>query len=93
MQARGDIRDNTRNDLLGLAFTVAVSLQGNISLVVSRLGSTKSELYRALSQQKANVEEGLTQTFVNEAEKVQRTLNMSLDMSTRVRRGFQIVKS
>ncbi|CAM6089614.1 unnamed protein product [Calypogeia fissa] len=91
-QGQIDNRDATRTDVSGLAFTVAVSLQGNISLVVSRLSSAKADVYKAFTQ-RANEEEALIRTFVSEAERVQRILNVPFEMSKRVQRGFQFVKS
>jgi hypothetical protein len=85
--------DNEKTNALGFAFTVAVSLQGNISLVVSRLASAQTELRRALTSQNENTEEVLSQAFAKEANKVQRLLDIAFDMPKRVQRGFHLVES
>uniref|UniRef100_A0A7I4B0K6 PABS domain-containing protein n=1 Tax=Physcomitrium patens TaxID=3218 RepID=A0A7I4B0K6_PHYPA len=77
----------------GLAFTVAVPSQGNISLVVSRGLSIQSHLdSQSQNQQSAQEKQMFVEKLQAESKYVQKVLNTRLDFFKRVSRGFQVVQ-
>ncbi|KAG6547958.1 hypothetical protein Mapa_010779 [Marchantia paleacea] len=73
----------------GLAFTASVSLQGNISLVVSRVAAVVQQKSKNLSDEKRSREEHFVDALVKEAKNLQRSLSIPFDMAKRVSRGFK----
>ncbi|BBN10926.1 hypothetical protein MPTK1_5g07620 [Marchantia polymorpha subsp. ruderalis] len=73
----------------GLAFTASVSLQGNISLVVSRVAAMVQQKCMELSGDKGIGEELFVEALVKEAKNLQRSLCVPFDMAKRISRGFK----
>jgi adenylyl- and sulfurtransferase ThiI len=78
----------------GLAFTVAVPSQGNISLVASRglaVHGTHFES-RPHNQHQTREKQMFIEKLKAESKYVEKVLNAQLDFSKRVSRGFQVVQ-
>lgn len=76
----------------GVAFTVAVPSQGNISLVVSRGLSVNNTLSSRTEKRCTQEEQNVVDKLKGESKSLQKVLNSQIDFSKRVSRGFQIVQ-
>ena len=76
----------------GVAFTVAVPSQGNISLVVSRGLSVNNTFSSHTEKRCTQEEQNLADKLKRESKSLQKVLNSQIDFSKRVSRGFQIVQ-
>jgi hypothetical protein len=76
----------------GIAFTVAVPLQGNVCLVVSR-GVSGHNIPGTLSHNgRSKGDEAVVRALTFESKQIENLLDSQLGFSQRIARGFQVVK-
>jgi len=76
----------------GIAFTVAVPLQGNVCLVVSR-GVSGHHIPGTLSHNgQSKGDEAVVRALTFESKQIENLLDSQLGFSQRIARGFQVVK-
>ncbi|CAK9192328.1 unnamed protein product [Sphagnum troendelagicum] len=76
----------------GIAFTVAVPLQGNVCLVVSR-GVSGHHIPGTLSHNgRSKGDEAVVRALTFESKQIENLLDSQLGFSQRIARGFQVVK-